>query len=429
MTRFHKPGMARIGWGIIMLLGAISGAFLPAQGQALEYWELPMTRDSGICARALGMGGAYLALSDDCAALRYNPAGLAQVKRIEFAGSVTDVHREIATTADGTRQRGSVSRTRVALLGFAYPFPTYQGSMVIAFGYCAPWIEDRVNRRWHLYTDGTGVEETFEEGTVGEWSFGYALDVARNLSLGFRASFINGSYYRESTLYFNNQFDARLSNDYDVHGFTGSLGALARAGDRVRLGFVIDLPRWVHMHPTQITEDGWIYQLPSEDLTYPFSAAMGVAFSLRNLLLAADARFTDWAQIDYEGPYRYTDTSGTHDVYRRTWNLNLGAEYLLDLAGAGLRLRAGFAYEPVPYQILLQEFIQGDDPSDDRFIYTEADFDPHRHYFSFGAGMLIQESTTIDAAFTIGSHKREITDLGEDHDERRLLLTAAFRLN
>ncbi|MGB2979704.1 MAG: hypothetical protein WBC77_00455, partial [Candidatus Zixiibacteriota bacterium] len=42
-----------------------------------------------IGARALGMGGAHIAVASDATALVYNPAGLARITRIEFSGGLT----------------------------------------------------------------------------------------------------------------------------------------------------------------------------------------------------------------------------------------------------------------------------------------------------------------------------------------------------
>ncbi len=115
-------------------------------------------------------------------------------------------------------------------------------------------------------------------------------------------------------------------------------------------------------------------------------------------------------------------------AYRQTWDLHLGAEYLLDaLVPAGLRLRAGLAWEPVPYRILLEGMVPvGDDVEP---VYYPAHFDPDRLTYTVGAGLLVQESLTVDAAYAIGSFHREGRDLSEDHTEQRFVLTAGFRLD
>lgn len=105
--------------------------------------ELPLAYDSGTNARALGMGGAYLAISNDAAALHYNPAGLARIGRVEFGGAITYVDRDYDVTAEGAALSSNVSHSEISALSFVYPFPTYQGSMVVALDYSSPYISDR----------------------------------------------------------------------------------------------------------------------------------------------------------------------------------------------------------------------------------------------------------------------------------------------
>jgi hypothetical protein len=210
-----------------------------------------------------------------------------------------------------------------------------------------------------------------------------------------------------------------------IDGFTASVGALSRLG-AARLGLVVDLPRWLvldgSVHDAVADEDFIV----DENLTLPFSVGLGAALPVRRLLLAGDARFTDWTQIDYAGPQRYTDpeTGLRRFAYDRTWDFHLGAEYLVDLPRlAGLRLRAGWAYEPVPYRVLLEEIDADGNP-----VYQPASFDPQRSSFSVGAGILAGESLTLDAAFTYSSWSRAGRHLVEDEAEKRLLVSAAFRL-
>jgi hypothetical protein len=417
----------RLAWvGAILLL---AGAGLTRTAVAQEdLWvpELPLTRDCGTSARAVGMGGAYIAISDDAAALRFNPAGLARVQRIELSGTLTDRARDIDTRYYRTPRQSRLSRTGISSAGIVYPFPTYRGSLVAAVGYARPWPFDLEYARYG--SAGAGAvplrEEILEERSLGEWSFGMAVDAGPTLSLGFRTSWIHGSRYQD-WLFQDAGNDIHDILDVTIDGFTASLGAMSRVGP-ARLGLVVDLPRWLTMsgsvRDALLEEDFKVDQ----NLTLPFSVGFGAALPVRRLLLAGDARFTDWTQIDYLGPQRYTDPqSGLRRfAYERTWDLHLGAEYLLDLARpAGLRLRAGWAYEPVPYRVLFEEIDAQGDP-----VYRPAAFDPQRSSLAIGAGILAGESLTLDAAFTYSSWKRTGLHLTEDEAEKRLLVSAAFRL-
>jgi hypothetical protein len=413
-------------WLAGLVAMAAAACATPAVVAQQDVWvpELPMTQDSGTSARALGLGGAYLALSDDAAALRYNPAGLARVSRIEFSGGVIDRNVKWTTTDHGRESQASEPHTRVSNLGFVYPFPTYRGSMVIALGYHVPYMIDRKYVRSGPRT-GTDLDEAiYEEGSVGEWSFGYAVDVSPSLALGFRTTLLSGSYFQDWT--FRNAFyDEHNTTDSNVSGYTFSLGAQARLGRWGRLGLVMDLPRWVKLQ-TDLTDAYDVKTSVDEDLTLPFSFGAGLSATMQRLLLTGDLRLTDWTQIDYQGPMRYTDEAGRRELaYRRTLDLHMGAEYLLDISGGGgLRLRAGVAREPDPYTVVFTDITEPGDP-----VYFGAQHDPERLYFTGGVGVLFEESLAIDAAFATGRFAREGGQVKEEVAERRLLVSAGFRLD
>lgn len=64
--------------------------------------------DLGVGARAMGMGGAFVGVSDDASALFYNPAGITQLKRPEVTGTLSWL---FPGSADST----------YGYLGFVYP--------------------------------------------------------------------------------------------------------------------------------------------------------------------------------------------------------------------------------------------------------------------------------------------------------------------
>lgn len=406
-----------------VIVASLLGTGAPRAQEDVWVPELPLTRNTGVSARALGMGGAYLAVSDDGAALRHNPAGLARIGRIEFAGSFIDRAVDMETTDHGSTTLADQAKARIAGLSFVYPFPTYRGSMVIGLGYHVPHILDRTYLRSGVTPQGLREEELFEEGTVGEWSFGYAVDMSPTVSVGLRATRIYGTRFQD-WVFSNDVLSVHEVSDLTVSGFTASVGALARVAPGTQLGLVLDLPRWLHNEAE--FDDGTVAE---EDMTLPFSVGAGLATNLKKLLLTADVRMTDWTQIDYEGPLRYTDQNGNRQqAYRRTWDLHVGAEYLLDLsADLPLRLRAGFALEPVPYKVVFEDIEIG---AGDRAVpvYSKGTFDPDRRYFTFGAGTLLAQSMTLDIAYATGTFTREGDTLTEQEDERRVLVTAGFRL-
>src|SRR5580704_2420324 len=60
------------------IFGLIPSAFAQSGGQPGQFMQF------GVGGRAMAMGGAYYAISDDATAAYWNPAGLAQLQRKEL---------------------------------------------------------------------------------------------------------------------------------------------------------------------------------------------------------------------------------------------------------------------------------------------------------------------------------------------------------
>ncbi len=97
--------------------------------------------DTGLGVRPMGMGGAFVALADDNSAITFNPAGLGQIERTEFAAAYDKLY---AGLGDDSLGRGYVSyvypsRSHGALavnLAFLHT-PLYKETTV-TFGYGKP---------------------------------------------------------------------------------------------------------------------------------------------------------------------------------------------------------------------------------------------------------------------------------------------------
>ena len=117
----------------VFALLIICSAFAYPQGvaDALRLGESGL----GANARALGMGNAYIGLSDDASAAYYNPAGLGLLKRLEFSGGIDYSTFNNNTTFFNNKSNYSNSTTRLDRLSFAFPFPTVRGSLVFGISY------------------------------------------------------------------------------------------------------------------------------------------------------------------------------------------------------------------------------------------------------------------------------------------------------
>ena len=71
-------------WILVLILG--TGHFDPAASQITQRLEIPSSPNPvGSGARALGMGGAFIAVADDATAASWNPGGLIQLETPEVS--------------------------------------------------------------------------------------------------------------------------------------------------------------------------------------------------------------------------------------------------------------------------------------------------------------------------------------------------------
>ena len=258
----------------------------------------------GVGSRAMGMGGAYIGVADDYSAALWNPAGLAQLRRLEFTGGILTSSYKNNANFFGTTTTGTNSGTAFDNVGFVFPFPTVRGSLVFAVGYnrvtdfltalsfngfnaqssiipmiyygdsiySIPYnvhvsdkagntpIQNSVNQRGDIR----------ESGSVGNWTFSGAIDVEKNLSFGLSINIINGTYnyvrnYVEEDLnniYQNNQSNLpvdllylRFNKFYYDNTITSELtganvlfGAMYRFEDIARVGVTIKTPSALTIH-------------------------------------------------------------------------------------------------------------------------------------------------------------------------------------
>lgn len=250
-----------------------------------------------IGARALGMGGAFIGISDDYTATAYNPAGLFQLKRMEFHGGLNYFNIDNNTTFFGNQSSINSSTIRLTDLGFVFPFPVIRGSLVFAFGYNrnnvfndalafegynsgnTSMIQALLGKgdvSYLLYlTDETGEYtpingrlyqsgSILNSGTENNWVFSGAIEVAKDLSFGATIGIVSGEFeknrdYSEEDI--NNVYNASIRTDpadartadfqffklqenlkWELTGFTSKIGLMYRIKDFIRFGTTIKFP-------------------------------------------------------------------------------------------------------------------------------------------------------------------------------------------
>jgi hypothetical protein len=391
--------------------------------------EIPFLDRDPMGARWTAMGGAAMAAIDDGSAIGVNPAGLAKIRRIEMLGTIQKQSLKTEATWFGTRTSRSLSTTALREAAFAFPFPTYRGSLVLAGSVSRRNILDGYTVRAGVNPDDDLTYRDSEErsGFLTAWSGAMAVQVSPQAFLGLEAHGFSGSYDevdRWDILWGGLCSDVRYAWNTDLGGYGGSVGMQYELSSLWGVGAVLKTPQRVTLEG-EIRQPKWdevgskcveAYGIIDDVATIPYSIGLGMALTPANLLVTLDVTYTDWHELKYPGPTRDLDTLDTSDnpytgdyIYDPTVDIRLGAEYAL--SAYPVRFRAGFARVPL------------------ELGWFEAK--KNRSSISLGAGAVVQSALAFDLAWQLTSFERESLSPDDSYSEKRttnaLLLTLAYR--
>ncbi len=421
-------------------------------------------------ARALGMGNAYLSLSNDFSASLFNPAGFALIKKMEFSGGLN--YNSFKNDAQFFNRSTNYSSTSSNFnqFGFAFPLPTTRGSFVLAFGYNkfkdfnralkfsgfnnsnnsliqsltndnddVPYelglsypVYDSNNK--YLY-DETKINgklnqsgNIVQEGNLNSWQFSGAIEFQKNLFIGLTINIINGDFKRNREYWeedLNNNYPLQLlldNNDpstadfqsfyfndiirWDVSGWNGTLGILAKVDENVNFGATIKFPKSLEVNEIYTVDadakfgTGKRYFLdpPIENrveytVKTPIELGIGASYSISGMTVAFDANFIDYTQMEFSDGFdtrtRENKNKDIKDLFKKALNLNAGFEYMLPFTG--ITVRGGFIFMPSPFK---------DDDSD---------FD--KKFFTAGIGFKAGQRFVFDVGYAHGWWK----DVGDNY--------------
>jgi hypothetical protein len=274
--------------------------------------------------------------------------------------------------------------------------------------------------RWNSPITGriTQIGKILESGGLNNWSIGGAVDIGKNLSLGVTLTYLSGSYRYDHTysekdhlgIYSNlplvnyQTFYSLSTNDYiadNIAGWNAKFGLMYRVPDHFRIGLTAKTPTAFNIQESfgtpvsrpataSVGAAGGIATTtfdPGEgsneyNINTPWVFGAGASLILRDLVLSADAEYTDWTQLEFAkaGPDVIANNDQIKQIFIGTTTLRGGAEY--DIHQIGIRLRAGYMYIPSPFR--------GDPTSFDQ------------KYITGGLGIALGESSMIDIAYAHG---------------------------
>jgi len=289
----------------------------------------------GFGARSIGMGSAYTGVADDYSAIYWNPAGLAQIKKMEFYAGISHLKYTNDATFYGTQLKNDENFTKLSSLGLVFPVPTYRGSLVFALGYERVKGFDKTLKFtgfnpntndifFDIYVDDDTLGSFFDKdvqqeelvqqsGHLNNWSFAGAMDVSPNVSVGVTLNFWTGTNTYlfdflqtdtennypnfQDTLNFDSfAISQKIIGDYSA--FQIKIGALFRPSPPLRIGLTIALPTTFNIIEKSnysdelVLDDGEVLPLIEEpeerefDVSTPFKFDLGASYQLSNLLIS-----------------------------------------------------------------------------------------------------------------------------------------------
>ena len=422
----------------------------------------------GFGARALSLGGAYQGVADDYSAIYWNPAGLAQMRKMELMMGISHTVLRNDLTYQNNSFQVTNNATRLNSLGFAFPIPTYRGSLVFAVGYQRVKDFDYINEfngisaegtdRLSFYLDSTGTlydfwgeevekeEYIHDEGTLNQWSGAFGVDISPNASLGMTMTYWTGSSDYQQDFFQQDIFDLftkypanfkdyrekrSILAEYSSLGF--KFGALLHAGKVIRLGLGMTPPQTFHVKETyrlisNISFDDGEY-IALDDLTgefkyqvkMPFRFDAGLSLALGPILATGSIEYVDWTQLkfDVSDEQRYDpDYQDLLDQnrlfkenYRQAFKISVGGEIGLPFLAS--QFRAGLTYDQSPDE--------------------GASLEHDRKYISLGYGLLVDKVFKLDILYRLGFWKQfsydDLAPSGTDEEiyHNKLLLTVSYR--
>ncbi|MCI0514043.1 outer membrane protein transport protein [candidate division KSB1 bacterium] len=425
---------------ILIAMILFGGIFQIGFGQS----ELPVLgRSWGAGARAMAMGGAFSSVADDYTATYWNPAGLALIRRMEFLCSLPHLQYQNEAAFDQNVSTRQENFTKLNSLGFAFPVPTYRGSLVFAFGYnrvqnfdnafAFSWFNPTESNPPDLNDKMTESWDRLEKGHLGQYLVSAAVDLSPNLSAGVSLNFWRGKDEVQSSYLAKEDksiedwtldrygWDDVINSELSAVNF--KLGGLYRVGRFMRFAGALELPATIKIeensnsHYQEIWETG-----PPVDtkenfsfdykIATPFKFSVGASVYLPLIVVSGDIQYADWTQMEYktdppftklnpilvDSQWVYLDSTKTEinrdirNKYRATTQIHLGTE--LTLPFLDTQLRAGAFLEPSPFK--------------DKKLGAD------KKYFTLGAGILLDKQMKLDIAYIHGWWENKIPGFTSD---------------
>ena len=398
----------------VLPIALLAGSAVPTQNapsprpspvSIVDQDELDLTSQSnivlGVGARALGMGGAFLARADDATAASWNPAGLSYLRRPE----VSLVGNYLSANSSVGLDRTEGTASTLDFLAVTYPLSHggSAGSVQLSYQRAIPFDSHRV-------TTTPDVTRTYDSsGGFDVFAFGLGFKVARTVRVGGTLNrWTNG--YEQSFERTPRRRVNRL-DQFDLDAWNVNLGVIWSPIEELNLGLVGKTPFTADVVLDRYRKDFVSQEDGAPDLTtenansssdvrLEFPGAWGVGASWRprsTFTAAADYTRTYWSKARIRnyftllplppggtpGPTNTFDSlvwpNVEADSQADSIQIRLGVEYVLIRSRVKVPLRAGYV-------------------NDQQYTKDFAGEAPHFNALTAGTGLILG-STLFDVAY------------------------------
>ncbi len=373
--------------------------------------SLNVVQGSG--ARALGMGGAFLARADDATAASWNPAGLSYLRlpEVSFVWLNNDLSTQVRDAANSLVTQDDRNGHVPDFVAFAFPYDLGRasGSAQISYQRVISFTSDRT------ITDVDRTRTVNSSGGFDVLALGTGLSLSRALRAGFTVNhWFNG--YKQVVVREQRDIPTRQNAHFDLSGWNFHAGLMWSPWESLNLGAVlktrvnadVSLARSrVDRFPDgETTSNGY----SRDDLRLELPGAVGVGASWRpksNLTVSLDFTRTNWSDGRIFNFFTLKKTepgkpppvpSAPQDFFPRlpyptlndprqqdTRQVRVGVEYVILRSRLKWPIRVGYF-------------------SDEQFFRVEAGTAPTFDAFTFGAGVIVSR-LLFDVAYVYETGK------------------------
>ena len=370
---------------LLLLSEIVFFVFIPisANGQVAQEVSISGSPNPvGSGARALGMGGAFIAVADDATAASWNPGGLIQLETPEVSVVLSHERRSDERTFiknPGASGTFSLELQDINYLSAAWPFTVRNYNMIVSLNYQTLYdFNKKITTNYQYaqpFPGPSGARQTSKEikGYLKALSPAFAMQVTPSLSAGFTVNWFSRDFknrweteYKDSL---NGTFagfpyfaDVWYYDEYVFEGLNYNLGVMWNLNSVFTLGFVYKAPLKADVHYKEMyTVSATMQKTPltvvmDEDQVLEMPQSYGVGIACRfsdTFTVDLDFYQTDWQhfvlrQADGRELSLITGQDRSACDTEPTRQVRLGAEYLLIRNNYVIPFRAGIFSDPEP---------------------------------------------------------------------------------